>query len=511
MANDAERVDVSGKQDALPDELSGFDSLVLTDTKRLYGEHEGQRTPIQDLGHVVISFAAQAAETEVEQLSPPAQSGRRTERTQRNGDIEARVQRLVDERINALTQQHEQQRQEMQSEIERLRAEIERLQKPLHERLNEAFGDNWVPRHQGISVDKRGGDGFMESGWTTTGDPFERDGEWYIRVEKDGGEEEVKLANLARTSEATPPGAQAREFQQGDLVQVRNEAGAVEPDWVVVSGAWPRREGDQDVLYVTVLKEGQPRIVKLDDLREWNPETAPPPAAQENGLPDGSRPVYRRRGRFGQMWDRIRGRQTGEYVATGAYATPDGGYVRVVDEEIVEVPPSEFEARDGTARVMGGLALVGVGILALHELLEHKYLGHSPTREMRHNGIYPWGWWPKGAHELHHHAAHLKDSANQALNHGNGAHTDWYNPSEGHRRTGVELSRAIHLTGQPGNEHLVDGNTTLLGGKKVNWDSQGKLSRWDMSWLRKHNYHVGWARIQDTVRGIYRYKTTVAK
>jgi hypothetical protein len=223
------------------------------------------------------------------------------------------------------------------------------------------------------------------------------------------------------------------------------------------------------------------------------------------GMPEGSREVYRRRGWLGRRWDWARRRPVRERVPTGIYAAPDGGYITRVDEEIVEVPPSEVEARDGTARALGAAALIGVGALTIWELVEHKYMGHSPTRELRNNGISPFGHL-RGVH--HHHMGSHEAVVGHGL--GNGTHTDWYDPS-GPRRTGVELSKNIRLVGTPGNEHLVDGHKVLLGGHKVEWDSQGKLSWWDRWKLKREGYDIGWGKIQDKLRGIDRYKTVVVK
>jgi hypothetical protein len=547
MANDIERVDVSDNKDVLPEELSSFDRLVWTDTKRLYGEdNEGHRRQIQDLGQVVIHFAAKASGAEVEVLNRPARAQRGGERNQTPPDIEAMVQRIVEQRINAAIQPYEQRNQEQQAELERLRAEIERLQKPLHERLDEAFGGNWIPRQEGIAVARRGNDGFMEDGWTTDSQPYEKEGKWYIRVKKDNNEEEAELTTLSRVPETPPaPNEDAQRQQQRVELESRIDGyegvnrdnlyqtyrqhlqHAANTDEREAFANDASREAAmaqiraQEVRdYINSMNEQQRNalpasaardLITWIELRDAQEPPIIPAAEQENpnpdGLPAGSRPVYQRRGWLGRGWDRVRRRPAREYVATGVYAPPEGGYVRVVDGEAVEVLPAEVEGRDGPARALGAAALIGVGALAIYELLEHKYIGHSPTREARHNGLYPFFPHKHGGHfgfgHLHRHGA--------GNNLPNGTHTDFYNPALGHRRTGVEASSTINLVGRPGNEHLVDGHKVLLGGHKVEWDSQGKLSVWDKLKLRKEGYDIGWGKLQDKIRGINRFKTIVIK
>jgi hypothetical protein len=118
-------------------------------------------------------------------------------------------------------------------------------------------------------------------------------------------------------------------------------------------------------------------------------------------------------------------------------------------------------------------------------------------------------WWPGG---------HPKAAPEHPIptGHGvnglpNGTHTDFYNPALNHRRTAVEASSSIKLVGNPGNEHLVDGHKVLLGGHKVEWDSQGKLSWWDKMRLKKDGYDIGWGKLEDKIRGVHRLKTIVVK
>jgi hypothetical protein len=540
---DAERVAV--EKNSMPEELSAFDELILSDANRLYGiDEQGKRKPVTNLGHTALLLAAKASGTEIEVLAPAAAAGRRQERSQRTDDIEAIVQRLVEERISAVTRAHEQQTQELQAEIESLRAEIERLQKPLHERLDDAFGDNWVPREEGVAVGRRGNDGFMDDGWTTASQPYEKEGRWYIRVKKDNNEEEAELANLSRVPETPPPADEAAQRQQqreeletrianydgvnqdnlyqtyrGHLQNAANtdEREAFANDTARAAAmAQIRSQEVRD--YINSMNEEQRNALPADavrDLTAWlevrdAQEPAITPAAETEdqspaGIPDGSRPVYRRRGWFSRRWDQVRGRPAREYVATGVYAPPEGGYVRVVDDEVVEVPPSEVEGRDTTARVLGGLALIGVAALTVHELLEHKYLGHSPTREMRNNGVFPWGHSKGG---LPNHAIPGRE-ADGGHGLGNGTHTDFFNPTPGHRRTAMEGAQSIHLTGNPGDETVKDGNHVLL--RHVQFTKEGLISKLDRMRLRNMGYHVEWGKLQDTAKGVFRYKSVVSK
>jgi len=441
---DVERLDVSEHKDALPEELSRYDALVRgTESPRtLYGEDsEGNKTRITDLGAVVLHFAAMATGEEVKRVSDATETAPKKEEkvTAAGIDIEALVNRMVEERVRQALAGRDEREKEMQKEIDVLKKEIERLQKPLNQRLDEDFGENWVPREEGVAVARRNPDGYLDEGWATDGQPYEKEGKWFIKVKKDDNAEEAELPTLIRVKET--------------------------------------------------------QVDETDD-------TEPAP----KGMPEGSRQVYRRRGWLARQWDWARRRPVRERVPTGVYAAPDGGYITRVDEEIVEVPPSEVEARDGTARTIGAVALIGVGALAIWELVEHKYMGHSPSRELRHSGVWPWGHI-KGAPNPHH-VTGPDVTGGHGL--GNGTHTDWYNTA-GPRRTGVEASSTIHLVGQPGNEHLVDGHKVLLDGKKVEWDSQGKLSWWDRVKLRKEGYDIGWGRIQDKLRHGYRMKTIITK
>jgi hypothetical protein len=438
---DVERVDVSEHKDVLPEELSGFDALVRTESpKYLYGEDaEGKRTRITDMGGVILHFAAKATGEDVKRVSGAAETGSKKEKSTPAGiDIDVLVNRMVEERVRQALTERDDREKGMQEEIDKLRKEIERLQKPLNQRLDEDFGDNWVPRNEGIVVSRRGNDGYMDEGWATVGQPYEKDGKWYIRIKKEANEEEAELTSLSRIQE-TPP---------------------------------------------------------AEDTEETN--------ALPANVPEGSRQVMRPRSRWAMWGDRIRRRPVQEYEATGVYAPPEGGYVREVNGEVVEVTESDVERRAGIG-FLGGAALVGAGMVigaTVYELLEHKYMGHSPSRELRNNGVWPWGHLKGGG--SHHEVLGGHGP-------GNGNHTDFYNPAPGHRRTAVEASSTIRLVGQPGNEHLVDGHKVLLGGHKVEFDSQGKLSWWDRVKLRKEGYDIGWGRIQDKLRHGYRMKTIVTK
>jgi hypothetical protein len=443
---EVDRLDVSEHKDVLPEELSGFDALVRTESpKYLYGEDsEGNRTRITDMGGVILHFAAKATGEQVERIAEPAKAGGSKEKAPTAGiDIEALVNRMVEERVRQALAGREEKEKEMQAEIDKLKKEIERLQKPLNQRLDEDFGENWVPREEGIAVARRGNDGYMDEGWTTDGQPFEKDGKWYIKIKKEDNQEEAELTSLIRVQESPPADDTTDEVEEGTTLPAN--------------------------------------------------------------VPEGSRQVYRRRGWFGRRWDQVRGRPVRNEVPTGIYSPPEGGYVRVVEDEVVEVPPSEVEGRDGTARALGAAALVGVGALAVWELLEHKYIGHSPTRELRHNGVYPWGHF-KGIPN-HHLGDHDVIGGGHGL--GNGTHTDFFNPAPEHRRTAVEASQTIHLTGNPGDKTLKDGNHVIL--RHVQWTKEGLLSKLDRMRLRDKGYHVEWGKLQDTAKGIFRYKSVVSR
>jgi hypothetical protein len=553
MANDVERVDVADKKDVLPEELSAFDKLVVTDTKRLYGEdNEGHRTQVQDLAAVVIHFAAKAADKDVERLAP-AGTGRRAESGRGGNDIEARIQRAVEQAVQQTLAGVQEREQQMQSEIDRLRQEIERLQKPLHERLDDTFGDTWVPRGEGIAVARRGNDGFVEDGWTTDSPPYEKEDGWYIRVKKDNNEEEAALTSLIRVQETPPADEAAQRQQQREELEARianyqgvnldnlyqtyrghlqaaangDERAAFASD-ATRAAATAQIRSQEVRSYLDSMNEQQRSALPanaVNDLAAWlevRDAQEPPitPAAEEgeqggqlpDGIPAGSRRVMRRRSRLAMWGDRLRRRPVERYEDTGVYAPPDGGYVRSVDGEVVEVTESDIERRrGGVAAAVGAAALVGAGIgILVYEYFEDRHLGHSPTRELRNNGAWYPGkngtWWPFGHHKVAPEHPVIRHGVNP-----NGMHTDLFNPDPGHRRTGVELSKNIRLVGSPGNEHLVDGHKVLLGGHKVEWDSQGKLSWWDRVKLRKEGYDIGWGKLQDKLRNAYRYKTIVVK
>jgi len=535
MAQDVEQLDLSNvDKNNLIDEVSGFDRLVVTDTNRLYGFEGDKRTPVTNLGHIALEALAKAADAEVERLAPAGPPSRR-ERNQSGNDIEVRIQRAVEQAIEQVLAGAQAREQHLQEEINQLRQEIERLQKPLHERLDEAFGDNWVPRDEGIAVARRGSDGFTEDGWTTASQPYEKDGKWYTRIKKDNNEEEAELASLIRVPETPPPADEAAQRQQqreeletrisdyegvnlDNLYQtyrqhLQHEANTDEREAFANNAtraaviAEIRSEEIRN--YIDSMNEQQRNALPADavrDLMAWlelrdaqePPITPAVETATQN--PDGQ-PVHRRRSWISQRWDRIRGRQPTQY-----YVDDSGRYYRVVDEEVEYVAPGEVDrGGDGTARALGLVALAGVAGLTIWELLEHKYIGHSPTREARHNGLYPFLPHKHGGHFGH------IPSHGAGNNLPNGAHTDFYNPALGHRRTGVEATSTINLVGRPGNEHLVDGHKVLLGGHKVEWDSQGKLSVWDRMKLRKEGYDIGWGKLQDKLRGINRFKTIVIK
>jgi hypothetical protein len=546
MPTDVERVDVSEHRDALPEELSGFDSLVRTESPRsLYGEDsEGNRTRINDMGGVILHFAAKATGAEVERLAP-AGTGRRPERGRGGNDIEARIQRAVEQAVQQALAGTQEREQQLQEEIDRLRQEIERLQKPLHERLDEAFGDTWVPRDEGIAVARRGNDGFTDDGWTTASQPYERGDRWYIRIKKGTDEEEAELASLIRMPE-TPPADEAAQRQQrreelesriagyegvnldnlyqtyrGHLQAAANgdERAAFAND-ATRAAATAQIRSQEVRSYLDSMNEQQRNALPasaVNDLTAWleardAQEPSITPAAEEgeqggqvpDGIPEGSRPVYRRRSRLAMWGDRLRRRPVQEWEATGVYAPPDGGYVREVDGEVVEVMEDDVEGRDGTARALGAAALIGVGALAIWGLVEHKYMGHSPTRELRHNGVFPYGHF-KGV--PNHHLGGHEVTGGPGL--GNGTHTDFFNRAPGHRRTAVEAARTIHLTGNPGDKTLKDGNHVIL--KHVQWTKEGLLSKWDRMRLRNMGYQVEWGKLQDVAKGIFRYKSIVSK
>jgi len=536
MAQDVEQLDLSNvDKNSLIDEVSGFDRLVVTDTNRLYGFEGDKRTPVTNLGHVALEALAKAADAEVERLAPAGPRQRR-ERNQSGNDIEARIQRAVELAVEQVLAGAQAREQHLQEEIDQLRQEIERLQKPLHERLDEAFGDNWVPRDEGIAIARRGSDGFTEDGWTTASQPYEKDGKWYTRIKKDNNEEEAELASLIRVPETPPPADEATQRQQQreeletriagyegvnleNLYQtyrghLQNAANGDEREAFAnnaTRAAAMAQIRSQEVRdYIDSMNEQQRNALPADairDLMAWielrdaqEPAITPDTDTELENNP-GGQPVHRRRSWMSRRWDQVRGRQPTQY-----YVDDSGRYYRIVDEQVEYVSPGEVDrGGDGTARALGAAALIGVGILTIHELLEHKYMGHSPTREMRNNGVWPWGHI-KGA-PGHHHVIGHKVAGGSSL--GNGTHTDFFNPAPDHRRTAVEASRTIHLTGNPGDKTLKDGNHVIL--RHVQWTKEGLLSKWDRMRLRNTGYHVEWGKLQDVAKGIFRYKTIVSK
>ena len=204
MANDVERLVIEDSS-GLPEELSGFSELIVTDTERLYGiDDKGKREQLSHLAHVVINLAAKATGDEVERLAPASESRLHQDRGRQPADIEKIVQRMVEERIDVVTRTHEQQTEKLQSEIDRLRTEIERLQKPLQERLDDDFGDRWVPREKDTPVLRAQKDGYMDEDWALASEPYEKEGKWYARIKKGDNEVEEELINLKRPRSEAP-------------------------------------------------------------------------------------------------------------------------------------------------------------------------------------------------------------------------------------------------------------------------------------------------------------------
>lgn len=192
--------------------------------------------------------------------------------------------------------------------------------------------------------------------------------------------------------------------------------------------------------------------------------------------------VYLPRSWLSRRWDWLRRRPVREYAPTGNYATPDGRYIRYEDEEIIEVPASVVERSDNRGALLGATALAGVAALAIWELVEHKTMGHSPTREARHNGIFPWGFGHGNifghgaescgsapAHVVHHGAQHvdLTGIHSHTIKH---AHT----PNEfQHGVLGVLKKQGIHHYGATAEkirkmDHWMRGQRIASGMRWVN-------------------------------------------
>jgi hypothetical protein len=164
--------------------------------------------------------------------------------------------------------------------------------------------------------------------------------------------------------------------------------------------------------------------------------------------------------------------------------------VAAEEELVVEEEPVWYR-RPAVVAVLGGLAaatavLAGIGIWNHHELEELEH--HQPTPI---ENVAPDHDNNQGAGNT------FADNgyATPTILAANGYHLDYYNQNKGKKITGVWVPKNVDLAGSPGNYRLVKNGKTLV--RNAQWDSQGKLSRANMSELRKKDgYNVGWSFIK---------------
>lgn len=196
-----------------------------------------------------------------------------------------------------------------------------------------------------------------------------------------------------------------------------------------------------------------------------------------------------RRGRtgrlFGGIGDFILGRQVALQNGVYSYANRDGS-TTVVEEEVIEGHP-ESSIVTGERAVVGGVALLAAGVVIgwaidrIEDYFEYKHgvprsgIGttiHEGTKTVTHTVTQS----PSNTVQVLPPVTHGAQSGQHLVEIG-GRHIDYYNSAPGHKLTGVENPKILHLQHNLGGDHsLVDnrGKTII---NQVEWDRQGNLSR----------------------------------
>lgn len=272
-------------------------------------------------------------------------------------------------------------------------------------------------------------------------------------------------------------------------VNFRDDDGYINDGYTVISdpekdpdGDWyvyvqkgdeePQRVWVGDVSRTRKVIRAETEIQSRDDTDAINETTL----GNTTETDDERRPNFLRRAGAG-IGGFLVGRQV--RIHNGYYNVADrwGRNPTIIDAEEGEILIEEDERRGALV----GAAAVGVVIGAvLAELVEHKIWGHSsgPKVINHYNTVTVPG---SNGHEVLGTAVPGPNTS--------GRHIDYYNSGLTHRKTGVDLPKAVHLAGATGHQRIVDSNgNTIVPHSKLEWDRQGNLSRATRAYLRAKNY-----------------------
>jgi len=248
-------------------------------------------------------------------------------------------------------------------------------------------------------------------------------------------------------------------FKKGDAVAVLVEDGPAEDEMYEPGYEVVDFEGE----------EGDKKIVIEDKKSHERSPVVPEWLVHEGDLDEPEEPTLRTR--FGRGWNRTTGR-IGGFILGRQAALHNGKYNlldrhgRVIEEDVEVIDGYTPESERAGAMAIGGAALVGAGVLVGY-LIWGRHGGPNVINH-HHTTTVPRGNGPTGNTSIF-----GIPGPNSS-----GRHVDFFNSGPGHRFTGVDLPKRLHLRKVFGHGVLVDDHgRTIVGRLKDGlFDRQGNLS-----------------------------------